>query len=308
MAQKKDRWLRVLRYAIVVVAYTYVVYTLAHFAYYGPLLRAWQSASPLRFVAIGVCLVLMPLNLYLEACRWRTAMQSVAPLTRGEAVSQVLAGLRGGFITPYQLGDGPARVLYLRHTEQWLSALSMSVVASIAMNLTILLLGLPALVVYHLPTDIHALPLVLSALALVAAGIGIVPLTRMLSRCRPWSARIHAALTAVGALSSAAWGQLLGLTLLRYLVFCTQMYLALQFAGVSLPPGQAVVALPVYYLVLLLAPTIPALDAGIKGAVAIWILSPLVPDSAPAVVLATVLIWLINTLLPVVVSPIFSKK
>lgn len=308
MVQKKNRWLQVLRYAIVVLAYTYVVYTLVHFAYYGPLLRAWQNASPLRFVALGVCIVLMPLNLYLEACRWRTAMRSVAPLTRGEAVAQVLAGLRGGFVTPYQLGDGPARALHLRHTEQWLSALGMSVVTSIAINLTILLLGLPALAGYQLPEQIHLWPLILSAIALGMAGVGIVPLARLMARYDRWPARIRSALMAVAHLPATTWGQLLGLTLLRYLVFCTQMYLALQFAGVPLSPGQAVVALPVYYLVLLLAPTIPVLDAGIKGAVAIWILSPLVPDSAPAVVLATVLIWLINTLVPVVVSPIFSKK
>lgn len=305
---RMTKLLQLLRYTIVILAYAYVVYTLVHFAYYGPLLRAWQNASPLRFVALGACVVLMPLNLYLEACRWRTAMHGVEPLTRREALAQVLAGLRGGFVTPYQLGDGPARVLYLRHTEQWVSALGMTVVTSISMTLTVLLLGLPALMGYHLPADGQTLPLVLSAAALMAATVGFIPLVRWLTRYPRWSARIRTALTAIDHLGVDTWARLFVLTVLRYGVFALQMYLALRFAGVAIPPTRALVALPVYYLVLLLAPTIPALDAGIKGAVAIWILAPLAPGSEAAVVLATVLIWIVNTLLPVVVSPIYTKK
>lgn len=306
--QRRSVVISVLRWSVILLAYGYVAYSLVQFPYYSDLARAWGQASAWRYVALLGCVCLMPLNLYLESWRWRRVMRPVLPLSRREAIEQVLSGLRGGFITPYQVGDGPARVLAMRDTSLWLSAIGMMVVTSVAMNLIILTAGLMGLGGWRFITSDSVWSLMLAGIGACVCMACFVPVVRMLSRRKGWSEKVGAALTSMAALSARAWGSLLTITALRYITFSVQMYLALVFVGVDMPVCQALIVLPVYYLVLLLAPTMPALDAGIKGAVAIWLWGQVSPGCGVSAALAAVVIWLVNTLLPVLVSPLICIK
>lgn len=280
---------KVLQWVIMLAAYSFLVYTLCTFEHYSDFVCFFRAASVRHYVALGVCLVLMPLNLLLEAWKWQTLLKPIEAMGMGEALRQVCYGMAGAFVTPYRIGDYPARVLLLKDKSHYVPAMTLAVVGSVALTAVILMLGIPAFALSF--TDFQGyftwngkpylwfVSLLLCLLLLVLAIV-------------PFMGKRY-------GIKYSDCGIILLQSLLRYLCFSVQLWLILYACGVLLSPMLAIVSIPLYYLFVTVTPNMPIADVGIRGAWAVFVFGQYMPDVEASIILATTCLWIINTLLPV---------
>ncbi len=304
---KKNHLYTALAILFALVVYAFVGYELVVFDGYAALGESLRTADRGQYICLALCVELMPVNLWLEAWKWQYLLRRIAPMTHREALRQVYTGMAGAFVTPYRIGDYPARILLLKPKEQWLPALGMALVGSFALTLVIVVCGLPALGAFFTAT--HLQPLVG---VFVAAGglLLLLTLSPLLQRlCRRWGAKdkqskMRLLFSELGKTSGKEFASVCGLSLLRYLCFSLQLLLALRFCGVRLAIIQWLTAIPLYYLLVTLSPNIPMADAGIRGAWAIFVFGHFSPEATIPAALAATILWLTNTVLPVVFGAI----
>lgn len=299
----KPTCIRLLRIALALCAYAYLLYRLIVFDGYTALWAQFAGARTGQYLCLALCAALMPLNMWLEARKWQYLMRSVEPMTMREAQAQVYYGMVGAFVTPYRTGDYPARVLLLRDKSQWVSAIGQAIVGSVALTIVIVLLGLPAVFPFFAGSTPQSLWSIFLSAAVCIILLFLTPCFLRLLAHIPWRHhRLRQAAEQLARLRYAEFLRLLWLSLLRYLCFSLQMWLALRFCGVCLSASQWLVALPLYYLLVTVSPNIPAADFGIRGAWAIYVFGHFAPSSAPACAMVVLLVWVINTALPVLVG------
>ena len=280
---------KVLQWVIMLAAYSFLVYTLSTFEHYSDFVCFFRAASIRHYVALGVCLVLMPLNLLLEAWKWQTLLKPIEAMGIGEALRQVCYGMAGAFVTPYRIGDYPARVLLLKDKSHYVPAMTLAVVGSVALTAVILMLGIPAFALsftdfqgyftWNGKTYLWFVSLLLCLLLLVLAIV-------------PFMGKRY-------GIKYSDCGIILLQSLLRYLCFSVQLWLILYACGVLLSPMLAIVSIPLYYLFVTVTPNMPIADVGIRGAWAVFVFGQYMPDVEASIILATTCLWIINTLLPV---------
>ena len=229
----------------------------------------------------------MPLNIFLEAAKWRFLNRDIETMSLREAQRQVYVGFIGAFLTPYRVGDFPSRAMCLRDKSRWGEATIMGFVGSVALTLVIVVIGLLPAVFYFNQTPAWW-QVLLAIVGCLAFGF-----------LAPYFLQKHSLnfkLSTFHFIAAAGW------SLLRYVVFGLQLYLVLRWVGVPMSVTEAVVSIPFYYLLVTLTPNMPIADVGIRGSWAMVVFGRYA--DVPLVTAAVVVLYVINTLLPTVVGSI----
>ena len=284
-----SRLKKVLQWGIALAAYCFLGYTLCTFEHYSDFALFFRGASGRHYVALVVCLVLMPLNLLLEAWKWQTLLKPIEVMGIGEALLQVCYGMAGAFVTPYRIGDYPARVLLLKDKSHYVPAMTLAVVGSVALTAVILMLGIPAFALSFTDFQGYFTGNGQTYLWLVSLLLGVVLLVLVLV---PFMGKRY-------GIKYSDCGIILLQSLLRYFCFSLQLWLILYACGVALSPMVSVVSIPLYYLFVTVTPNMPIADVGIRGAWAVFVFGQYMHDVQASIILATTCLWVINTLLPV---------
>lgn len=294
----------IVEWSVALAACAFLLYKIVTYDNYAALGEALRNMSWQQWTAMGLCVALMPLNMALEAWRWQTLwnaqrdnVQCTKELSFGEAQRQVYYSKLAGLITPWRLGEYPARGMLMeeqRGQEQstkdiMAKVLSMGAVGSATMTAAIVLAGVLGLAFS---------PEVLSLLGgsyLYALAVAVALLTIAFA-LMPRLLRRFAEVNQYLLLRS------LGQSLVRLLCWCVQLALVLWALGAFSLQPSAISLLFVYYLLVTVTPNVPVAEAGVRGAWAILLFGTM--NAA----LAGVLLWLINTLLPCLIWPFLRKK
>ena len=290
----------IIEWLIALAGCGFLIYKLITFDDYASLVETLRSMGTRQWSALALCLLLMPLNMGLEAWKWRTLMNGDASLNDAdggmmkwrEAHRQVYYSKLAGLITPWRLGEYPARGL-LMEKSQWGNVLSMGAVGSATMTAAIVIAGLVGLGILGLLGKLGNLVngsyyiLVGAILLLLIIALYFAP--RLLHRWTTVSHRLILISTAQSFVRLACW--------------CVQLALALYSLGAIGNPGclGGLVLTPIYYLLVTITPNVPIAEAGVRGAWAIVVFGSV--NAA----LAGVLLWAINTLLPCLVWPFLRR-
>ena len=142
----------IIEWSVTLVACAYLVYRLIIFDDYASLWETFRSMGMPQLFAIILCVALMPVNMALEAWRWKT----LVPMSWREANRQVYYSKLAGLITPWRLGEYPARGVLMAQSDKsefsnlkspmskdslWTKVLSMGAVGSATMTAAIVLAG-----------------------------------------------------------------------------------------------------------------------------------------------------------------------
>ena len=294
---------------LIVAAYGFLGYMIATYDNYSGLLAQFRRAEAWQWVCLAGSILLFPVNRLCEAWKWRFLVRDIEPMTIMEAQRQVYYGTIAGFVTPYKLGEYPGRALLFRHTKQhWLTATCMGMIGGYAMTTVIIMIGLPAALRWLSPDSSLVWSVTLALIGALIAIIALPVLMRRLQR-RPWqSEQTRLLISTMAALSYRDIAVLLGISLVRYAVFALQLLLTLLFCGVRLDILSYVVSLPVYYLLITVTPNIPAAEVAVRGAWAVAVFERFGSDTTAAAVIATLLLWAINTILPLIVGSLVARK
>lgn len=103
------------------------------------------------------------------------------------------------------------------------------------------------------------------------------------------------------------WLRVLLLHLARYIVWMLQLWAVLIFCGIILTPQEAIMAIISYYFLITFMPSVPAADVALKGGWAVLIFSHFT-ENIPAIAVTVTIIWLINTVIPVIIGIAFRGK
>ena len=313
----KKRIYHIIEWVVALAACAFLVWKLATYDDYPALWATLQSMGWPQWTAIAVCIALMPLNMTLEAWRWKTLWNDEMsreqsslnePLTLNDAHRQVYYSKLAGVITPWRLGEYPSRAILMSREIQnskfkiqnsgetqesalWAKVLSMGAVGSATMTAVIIVCGAMAMITGHWSLVIGHLSFsyfIGLAVLMVLLGLALYLSPRLLSR---WAVVSHK-LVAIS----------LGQSFLRLVCWCVQLALVLWALGAVTGYGLPVIAKTfVYYLLVTITPNVPIAEVGVRGAWAIAVFGSM--NAA----LAGVLLWVINTLLPCI-SWFFIRK
>ena len=298
----------IIEWLVALAACAYLVYRLVVFDDYASLWATLRSMDSLHICALLLSIALMPVNMTLEAWRWRTLWNgengdaSLNDANDGmmnwqEAHRQVYYSKLAGLITPWRLGEYPARAVImsegvneLTNERLWPRVLSMGAVGSATMTIAIIAAGMTAMVLSNLQSSIINLPayylLVGAALVLLILALSFAP--RLLRR---WAEVSHR-LIIISTLQS----------LVRLACWCVQLALVLYALGAIYNLQFIIYNLPIYYLLVTITPNVPIAEVGVRGTWAIVLFGSM--NAA----LAGVLLWAINTLLPCLIWPFLRNK
>lgn len=275
-------------------------------------LRSMAGAERGIWTSMCAVVALMVVNWGLEAWKWRALVASEERLSFWNAVKATLAGTGVSLLTPNRTGEFVGRALFLR-PEVRVQGAALTVLGSIAQLSVTCLAGCVALwpgvnKPSFAPPGLHAVAIVLDAAAALSGVVLLAMYLRpaLLRRLfdlvpvlRPFDRRFQA----LDACPSRTLGFVLALSMLRYLVFTLQFLMLLGLFVPQVARPDALIAVPVIFLITTLVPTVMLTELGVRGAAASMVLSAQGGDATGAV-LASTMLWLINVLLPAVLGSI----
>ena len=337
----KRKILHIIEWAIALTACGYLVWRLTTYDDYVSLLAGLRAMNTAQWFALIASVLLMPVNTTIEAWRWRTLMnegesrvESQESIGWAEAHRQVYYSKLAGLITPWRLGEYPARGLLMQKNslsqekEQvssktlWTKVLTMGAVGSATMTIAIVIGGLIGLAVVGSPVNlgdnyiIILLGVLVGAVLLIAAGWKIRTVILSSYSSPSVDRRLTVGMVCKNVLQS----------MVRLLCWCVQLGLLLyaldgiagmtgiagdtaltEIAGDTRLTGVAgLTALAgltaIYYLLVTITPNVPIAEIGVRGAWAIAVFG------TPQAAIAAVVLWVINTLLPCVGWLFLRKK
>ncbi len=304
----------IIEWAVALAACAFLGYKLVTFEDYPALWESLRGMAWQQYLALGLCVALMPVNMAIEAWRWMTLWNGDASLngangevneltderlTFREAQRQVYYSKLAGLITPWRLGEYPARGVLMEVQRDQVPGtkdimprvLAMGAVGSATMTASIVIAGVVALAfspaVMTQLGDSYLYALAAAVLALFIA-FALAP----------------TALKKYAEVNQQLLFRSLGQSLVRLLCWCVQLVLVLYALGAVTGDGLRVMGygLPIYYLLVTVTPNVPIAEVGVRGAWAIVVFGSM--NAA----FAGVLLWVINTLLPCLGWFFFRKK
>ena len=300
----------IIEWSVTLVACAYLVYRLIIFDDYASLWETFRSMGMPQLFAIILCVALMPVNMALEAWRWKT----LVPMSWREANRQVYYSKLAGLITPWRLGEYPARGLLMEQSEisnlhtakqivrpeedknseiskdsLWTTVLSMGAVGSATMTAAIILAGC---------VGIAFSPAVLTILgnSYLYALCGVVLVLAVVYALFPKALKNYVALNYPLLLESTMQ------SLVRLACWCVQLGLVLYALGAISNVKCQMSNVLIYFLLVTVTPNVPIAEVGVRGAWAITLFGSVNAG------FAGVLLWTINTLLPCLIWPFLRKK
>jgi len=272
----------IIEWVVALAACAYLAYRMATYPDYAGLWETLRGMAWPQWTALALCVALMPVNMAIEAWRWKTLL----PMSWRDAHYQVYYSKLAGLITPWRLGEYPARAVV---RNEWPKTLSMGAVGSATMTAAIIIAGIFGKLGEIGINDPAYYILIGGILLLLAVALTFAP--RLLRRWATVSHRL--------VLIS------LGQSLIRLLCWCVQLALviwALSGGEITLLRDHVITRTFVYYLLVTITPNVPFAEVGVRG---VWAISVFGTMNAA---FAGVLLWGINTLLPCAVWPFLRKN
>ncbi len=299
---------RLIAILLFIFSWSYMIYKLCVYDDYG-LLFAKLSNLPVSnyFLLLGV-LFLMPFNIFFEILKWHISVNRVNEQTLLCSFRQVMLGNAGAFITPYRIGEHPSRAYYIENRDVFFAAVALGFIGTVALEIINIGVGLPASVFYFDNTQPAVVFIVYGAVLFMALLLFMLlpSIGAHFKKRKIQNKQTIQMIDTLCGLDKKYLINLLFLSLLRYIVYSLQLWLALKFFQVDLSPLQAIIAIPTYYLLVSVTPSLPIADAAVRGSWSIIVFQTYTADT-PSIAFAAVLLWLINTALPLIILPFIKN-
>ncbi|GAB4238946.1 MAG: hypothetical protein Tsb0034_14840 [Ekhidna sp.] len=231
-------------------------------------------------ILMVILFLLMLVNLWLEALRWKVSLQNVEPISLSQATHAVLGGLALNWILPFTAGDALARLWPVEDKYQTSSAMLLNRFIMFSFTLVLGIYGVWSMKSLELAWNIHAW----------FGVIGIILIGFLFRR------RLAPFFTYFRSLSSETFIKVLLLSTLRYTVFVFQFYIILSQFLPGLSESEILGGIAWIFLVRSVLPILFG-GLGVREVSGMMYFSGLVQDLT-YVIVPVFIIWLLNTALP----------
>lgn len=311
MSQRNKTVFNIVKWIILISAYVFLVYKLSRIDYWVELKASFSSIPLLRLLLFIVVLLLMPFNWMIEAKKWQRLNINSFPLSFGNSLKAVLAGLNTGFVTPNRIGDFAGRILFLPNNKS-IAGVALSMINSLTQNLITITFGLAGAVVYFMqfrPQTHYGNYLLFVVLIFFIALVVFFTFPDWIGKIK--FKKIHEKLNeAIKTLSTFNKKDLMVILLIsmsRYVVYSFQFYLMLQFFGIHLSLVQAFASIPAMYLFVTITPSMAAAEPAIRSSYAVLVFS-IFSSNQIGMMLCGIVIWIINFVIPMLAGSFIMAK
>lgn len=300
-------------FVFIIAAYSYLIYKLATFDRYSELIQQWKQMPLYQFRWLAGVLFLLPFNWLFESIKWKMMTSHLQSMTLKNSVKAVLAGISTGFFTPNRVGELVGRVMFLDSGNRK-PGVTLSILNSLTQNLILALCGIPACVLFFGSTAGKIEPtitqyLVLLGMGLVIFGIGYFFLPQLTERFKQsrYFLKIKEFTDCLSAFTVKDLAQIILVSFIRYLIFCTQFFLMLRFFGIELSGWQALISIPTSYLFVTFTPSFAFSEVAVRSSIAVLIIRAF-SHQVVNIALAGMCIWLVNLIIPLLIGSVLMVR
>jgi len=269
-----------------------------------------------NFPVVILVILMMFLNWFLEALKWRFLISKVEKISVRRSVRAVFSGITVSAFTPNRVGEYGGRVFCLEKADR-IQAVLITVIGSMAQLLTTIIfgsIGLLYLPSYPLDVSIFfdkvslaypvlAFILILLNVLLVLLFLNVSVLSNVLAKIS-FLKKLEKYNEVFSFYSSNDILKVLAYSVARYMVFTTQFFILLQLFDVQILYTDAIVLIMSMLFVVSIIPTIAITEIGVRGSVALFLFG-LISANTVGILSATFLLWVINLLVPSLIGIFF---
>lgn len=262
-------------------------------------------------------ILLSVVNWGLESRKWQILVKPIQEISFIKAFKAILTGLSLSLFIPNRLGEYLGRMLFMNEGNK-LRSIALTVVGSISQIIVTLVCGLTGFVLLRellMESFIGKLSgktIWMNAVILIILIVSVLLLVLYfkLNKVVQWfgSWKIIQRLTFfvehIKDFNASTLTTILRLSFLRYLVFIVQYVLLFQLFGVIIPLPEMALMVTVLFLVLIIVPTLPIADVGVRGEIGIQLFGLLSANNV-GILAAAAGIWLINLIVPSIAGAVF---
>lgn len=251
-------------------------------------------------------LLLMPVNLGLEAYKWKLLADTAQPLNYRKACTSYLAGIAFSIVTPNRIGEYPGRILYLKR-KNTLRLISVSVLGAFAQLFAVLFFGVVGLLYYNIAYPGFWEKVLF--IVCLACTIGVIYFYLRFEQWAPklqkikWFRKFKTYGQLLKRFSTQDQVNILLLSLLRYLIFSAQFMLLLAWMNVSIPLVSGFLMTTLFFWAMAMIPSVALAELGVRGQVGLFLFNHFSPNSI-GILIATFSLWAINLVIPALLGSI----
>ena len=268
--------------------------------------------KPLFFLAV---VLLMPLNWTLEAVKWQKLLHPLARITFQSSLKSIVSGVFAGMFTPARIGEYGGRMMSIPEHAR-VPSMAATLYGSIAQNSIHVLAGIGLggyFIMEMIPfpaSEIYQFLVSASLFIAVVIIFFLFPYTvnricQALQKFRSFSWLKNFLYIKNVTYSDA--GFVLLISGLRYTVYFLQYYFILKTLGVSLSFSSISPGIAGVFLIQSALPLPPVLNFLGRGEISILVWQYF-GISAPVALLAAILLWCINIVIPALAGYILMVK
>lgn len=276
------------------------------------------------YFILSIVLLLIPVNIFLEIWKWKYLIKKLEKVSYWNATKAILTGYSVSMFLPNRVGEYFGRIYVLKKAGR-IRAILVTVLGSMAQLLTTLLFGGVALALI-LPTyaDLSEqinrwlysgflFLVVIFIFASVFAYLNFSSFSEIIRRISGHKlARINKFTVVFSWYSSKNLAIVLGVSILRYLIFSLQFFLLLQMFFVPIDYFNGIAIISVVYLLMTIIPTIALTELGVRGSVSLFVfglyfetLNVWSEQIGLGVISASSVLWLLNLAFPALLGTFF---
>lgn len=302
------KWVKI---SIMIAAYGYLIYTFINFEHYDEFSSYFKNYGLENVKYLFFCLLLMPLNWFLESLKWKQVLSKIQVLSLWQAIKSVLIGLTSGFFTPNRVGEPVGRTFILNDgnkTKGMICSLICTLSQSFA-TLFFVCLSLLGVAQYipHIDGDEISLIRTIAVVGLTLVSVLYFTLPFWIRKIKSNSQKIK---NIIEAISLISYRRLLVVSLysiLRFGVYTFQYYLMLRFFSIDMGMLLSLIIIPINYFLVSITPSVAFAEIGIRGTYAILLLGAFTANTV-GVALSAVGLWFLNYVIPMLVGSLLLIK
>lgn len=261
-----------------------------------------DAAYSLRgFICLVICLLFIPLNWGIESYKWKIITQPVEQVSFKTAMKSVYSGVCLGNLAPGRATEFLAKIFFFKPENRSKITVLHFVGGMFQLSITIVL-GMIALLFKfkNFGNDDLWVAYLVSVLALIVLGAFIFCLIKINKILSFVSKKISKQKSISDFEYQFTRQQLLKLfsfSILRYLVFSSQMLVIINLFNQQAFSFEIVLGIWLYFLITSVVPMISFIEAAIRAAVALIVFKNCGISNA-ALALSSIMVWLINIVIP----------
>jgi hypothetical protein len=266
-----------------------------------------------KYMMLFIAGMMVFLNWGLETTKWRLLIKRIEDMRWFKAFEAVISGITISIFTPNRVGEFAARIFYLKSNHR-IKGILISVIGSISQLCVTLVVGSFCFTYFLLLHQqfnsiekalIVTCPLLLSTFMILVYYNMDILRSLLLKLNKGRKTRIY--LNVFTFYNAGQLTRVLFLSIVRFLVFSAQYYLLFLFFDIRVSVAESFMLSSSIFFVLALIPTIAFAELGIRGATALYFLSPYTANEL-SVLASSYALWCINLAIPALVGLFFIPQ